>query len=324
MKKTRGISKEFTDAFKACELYELYNENKDELIVGVRNNYLSIYHNCDCIAKVEYKNKKIICSLDRYYIDGISRGSKDKDKTFKTNSEYIKENYSSIKEKSKDKATTNEKKAQAELYIKNNNNLNSNWCCIDIEYVKAFNNIEEKKAANLNARFDIIAISKSKPHKVALIELKYGSGAISGASGIYKHVKDFSKFIEKDFFEQHMKDELIDIVKSQKDLGIEIPFELPSSNDFSKPEFYFITLDNNAKSTNGTTPKQTMAGYLFKEKRWGCKKLSTKYCVEKDFEDITKKSSRFNASFLFSDNTLDNITIDDIIDGNYDEKVLPE
>ena len=161
-----------------------------------------------------------------------------------------------------------------------------------------------------------------KPYKVALIELKYGSGAIGGTSGIYKHVEDFSKFCEKGYFEGQLKQEIIEIVKSLKELGIAVPFETPEKSDILTPEFYFITLDNNAEKENASTPKQTMAGYLFNDKRWGCRKLTTKDSVEKKFGDITKKDNKFFATFLFSKATLENIGIIDIIDGAYDERIL--
>ncbi len=72
-----------------------------------------------------------------------------------------------------------------------------------------------------------------------------------------------------------------------------------------------------------STPKQTMAGYLFNDKRWGCKKLTTKASVEKMFGDITKKDNKFFATFLFSKAMLEKIEITDIIDGTYDERILP-
>jgi hypothetical protein len=157
------------------------------------------------------------------------------------------------------------------LVLLNNKNKNSNWFCIDIEYIKQFHNQVEKNEADFNGRFDVIALSKDIPHKVAFIELKYGSRAMGGNSGIYKHISDFSKFCEKGYFESHLKQEIIDIIKSQKDLGLCVPFELPNENELLCPEFYFITLDNNAGTKDASTPKQTMAGYLFKEKRWNCK-----------------------------------------------------
>ena len=319
---TRGISKDFADEFIKSDLYKFYLKNKHELIIGVRNNYLNLYYNCDSIAKIKYTKGYIVCEIDKYYLDGKHYNSKDKEKHFIIPQNQIIEQYLNIKKHSEAK-TTPEKKVQSKIVILNNQNPNSNWYCIDLEYVKAFRNKDEKHKANFNGRFDIIAISKVKPYKVALIELKYGSGAIGGTSGIYKHVKDFIKFIDKKYFEQHLKQEIIEILNSQKNLDINIPFELPNLEDILQPDFYFITLDNNAKTKKTSTPKQTMAGYLFKDYRWGCKRLSTKYCVETDFGDITKKSNEFHATFLFSRATLDNIKINDIIDGDYDERILP-
>lgn len=318
---TRGICKNFAEAFTKSDLFKFYLKNKQELIIGIRNNYLNLYYNCDSIAKIKYIKDNIVCEIDKYYIDGNHYNSKDEEKRFEIQQYQIIKQYPEIKKNSDDK-TSPEKKAQSKLIILNNQNDNSNWYCVDLEYVKAFMSQGEKKEADFNGRFDIIAISKVKPHKIALIELKYGSGAIGGTSGIYKHVKDFKKFIDKGYFEKHLKHEIIEILKSHKYLGINIPFELPILSDILEPDFYFITLDNNAEKAS--SPKQTMAGYLFKDYRWDCNRLSTKYCVEKDFGDITKKRNDFHATFLFSKENLDNLKINDIIDGNYDETISPE
>lgn len=321
----RGISKEFSHAFKKCDLYGLYEKHKDELIIGVRNNYLNLYYNCDSIAKIKYTNESICCEIDKYYIDGKHYNTA-KEKRFKTEPKEICDQYEKIKKNSNTKATP-EKKAQSKLVLLNNGNNESHWFCIDVEYVKQFINKEEKIEADFNGRFDIIALSKEKPHRVALIELKYGSGAIGGTSGICKHVKDFKEFVKKGFFERHLKHEIIEIIRSQNELGISIPFELPHEIDILEPEFFFITLNNNAKENNGSTPKQTMDGYLFNDKRWGCKRLSMEEEVKKakvDFGDITKKNNGFYATFLFSKATLENLNIIDIIDGDYDERIIPE
>ena len=321
---TRGISKDFANEFIKSDLYKFYLKNNHELIIGIRNNYLNLYYNSDSIANIKQTKSDIICEIDKYYLDGNHYNSKAKEKHFIIPQNQIIEKYSDIKKHSNARKTP-EKKAQSKLFLLNNQNPNSNWYCLDLEYIKAFKNNDEKLKANFNGRFDIIAISKKKPYKTALIELKYGGGAIGGSSGIYKHVKDFIKFIEKKYFDTHLKQEIIEILKSQKNLDINIPFALPNLDDISlKPDFYFITLDNNAKTNTESTPKQTMAGYLFKNLRWGCKVLSKKDSVETDFGDITKKSNKFHATFLFSRETLDNIKINDIIDGDYEERILPE
>lgn len=319
----RGISKDFAEAFRKSKLNGLYEKHKADLLIGVRNNYMNLYYNCDSIAKIKYTNGSIYCEIDKYYLDGKHYNSTDKEKRYKIEQSQICEQYQEIKKYSDDKATS-EKKAQSKLVLLNNGNKDSNWFCIDVEYVKSFNNIKEKDEADFNGRFDIIALSKEEPHRVALIELKYGSGAIGGKSGIYKHIKDFNKFCNKGFFDSHLKEEIIKIINSQIDIGISVPFKLPNENNVLKPEFYFITLNNNIEKTGGSTPKQTMAGYLFTKKRWDCKRLTKGKCVEKDFGDVTQKTNKFHATFLFSSETLKNISIKDIIDGSYDERIIPE
>lgn len=157
-----------------------------------------------------------------------------------------------------------------------------------------------------------MAISKTKPHKVALIELKYGNGAIGGKSGIYKHSEDFKKYQDNKYFD---KQEVCQIINSQELLGIDLPDSLKNlkMNDIDGYEFYVITLNNNLEKLNGSTPKQTMSGYLFNDKRWNCRKLSTKR-VQTKFGDVTDKSNPLHVNFLFSTQTNNNLTINDIIE----------
>lgn len=318
----RGITKDFADAFKESILYNLYEKHNDELFIGVRNNYLNLYYNCDSIAKIHYNRRggSICCEINKYY---LGDNHKEKPYIIAIDPSEICERYEEIK-KNSDARTTLEKKAQSKLVLLNNENDKSNWFCIDVEYVKQFNNIEEKNSAKFNCRFDIIAVSKEKPHQVALIELKYGSSSLGGKSGIHKHIEDFDSFCEKRYFENHLKSEIITIIKSQKELGISVSFELPEENDLLSPIFYFITLDNNAKNRNSSTPKQTMAAYLFNDIRWGCKRQSKRPVVESKFGNVIDKNNKFHATFLFSKATLENLDIADIIDGDYDDKVIPQ
>jgi hypothetical protein len=58
-KLTRGIGKKFAEAFKKSGLFSLYQNHNDELFIGVRNDYLNLYYNCDSIAKVEYEKTMV-------------------------------------------------------------------------------------------------------------------------------------------------------------------------------------------------------------------------------------------------------------------------
>jgi hypothetical protein len=306
---TRGISKEFTEKFKKCELCELCQKHRDEIFIGVRNNYLNLYYNCDSVAKVEYKQGKIICEIDKYYLDGEHYTGRDKRKIIAPSE--ICNNYKVIKVNSNKKAT-DEKKSQSKLVLLNNNNNDSKWHCFDVEWVKAFENQRQKDDTKFYGRFDIMAISKKKPHKVAFIELKYGSGAIGGKSGIYKHIDDFKKYQDKSYYD---KQEVKEIIECQKMLEVNIPKELENLKieDIEGYKFYVITLDNNAESENGSTPKQTMAGYLFNDYRWNCKKISNK-TVQTSFGDVTDIDNSIHVNFLFSTQTLDNLSINDILE----------
>ena len=307
---TRGINKDFADAFKKSELFELYQKHKDELIIGVRNDYLNLYYNCDSIAKITYRKGLICCEIDKYYIDGKHYKKEDKEKQFKIYPTQLCNHYSDIRKNSENKATL-EKKAQSKLVHLNNQNNDSNWFCFDVEWKKAFENTQEREKAEFNGRFDILAISKQKPHNIAIIELKYGSDAIGGKSGIYKHIEDFKKYQDKLYFN---KQEIIDTIKSLEMLGDKIPKEIQNIqvDDIKGYEFYVITLNNNAEKVNASSPKQTMSGYLFNDKRWDCKRVSTK-TVQSNFGDVTDKNNSIHVKFLFSKHTLKDLKIDDIL-----------
>ena len=313
---TRGISKEFAEAFINCALFSLYQRHRDDLIIGVRNHYLSLYYNCDSIAKIEYTKGHITCKIDKYYPEG--HHYKGKDKMQKMDPADVCANYETIKANSLRKST-DEKKAQSKLYLLNNNNPDSRWYCFDVEWKKAFENQQKKIDAQFNGRFDIMAISKEKPHEVAIIELKYGSTAIGGKSGIYKHIEDFNKYQHRNYFD---KLEVCDIIESQNMLGIDIPdlaMKL-KAKDIQDYKFYVITLNNNVVKRNGSTPKQTMSGYLFSDRRWNCKRFSKKI-VQTNFGDVADINNTIHVKFLFSDQTLDNLTINDIIEhSGYDRE----
>jgi hypothetical protein len=320
-KYSRGISEKFAEAFRESPLFRLYCEHRDELFIGVRNGYLNVYYKCSSIAKVEYASGEagIKCWINSSYLgDNLAGGGKGKMVRIEPYEIYSR--YEDFKRRVTTRAS-DEKKAQSELVLLNNTNKDSNWFCVDVEYVKQYEPMVDDIA--YNARFDIIAISKARPHRVALIELKYGKVALGGKSGVVKHVGDFKMFKDKGFFEGHLRREIIDIIESQIALGIGVPFELPSEGDLLVPEFFFITLNNNAEVENGSTPKQTMSGYLFNDKRWDCKKISTKDRAETLYGDVTNKDNAFTATFLFSEQKNGQITIDNIIDGKYNEKMLP-
>lgn len=304
-----AITKAFCEAFKSTKFYtEIYQKHKNEIIIGIRNGYINLYYNCDSIAKIRV-GQPSKAQLEPYYTDKKTRSLSDE--------EYV-SFYNSIKEKS-DRKDKKEKQAQERLFIDNNSNPSSAWFCIDVEFTKS---LRGKNTAK-DWRFDIIAISKVAPFRVALIELKYDKVAIRGKSGVRTHVRDFYTFHKENRYE-NLKDEIVSIVKSLQRIGVDVPYNFAeiSTNKFAiYPEFYFIMINNNAKA-GASTPEQKMSGQLFKDKRWNCKKISKPVIEEGDYFTLTENDKDFKPIFLFSSATLPNINIQDILDfDNYNTKV---
>lgn len=307
----RRIDQSFANAFKSSSLYKLYKEHTDELFLGVRDGYINLYHLCNSIAKVSLTRNGIKSEIASYYIDKTQKNLYDND--------LIVRMFESIKVRSRNRSKL-EKQAQQTLALLNNSNPLSNWFCIDVEYEKH----------NMAGRFDLIAISKNTPHRVALIELKYGTNAYGGKSGILTHVKDFSEFLKNNNYEILRKD-IEGILSSLDILDVRVPNSLKgmkAENLCATPEFYFITVNSNPSKLGAASAKQTMAGYLFKKdnpkySEWHCKRHSIN-AVEDILEyDITEKKSPFYATLLFSDQDIESLNIDDIIDGEYSERIVP-
>lgn len=272
-------------------------ENNKNLVVGIRDEYINIYHNCDSLAKIEFKKGEIKTSVGGYYVGKKGTQIISEDEWAKNLDTLI---------ANSELRNTNEKKAQSRLFINNNQNNDALYFCIDLEYTKT----------SENWRFDIIAIEKAAPHNVALIELKYGSKAIGGKSGIRKHIIDYYEFHKENKYSQ-LKTELIDIIKSLSAIAIDIPDEIKNLKveDLSNaPTYYFITLDNNRETQRHSTPQMSMSGYLFNDKLWECKRVSDSVTNEGDCYSLIRNDKSFNPIFLFSDVTLDNMSaIDNIV-----------
>ena len=75
--------------------------------------------------------------------------------------------------------------------------------------------------------------------------------------------------------------------------------------------------NNPAKIGSENTPKMTMSGYLFGDKRWGCKRISSLINKQGDYYAITGHDKSFRPRFLFSKASLPCLQIKDILDKKY-------
>jgi len=312
----REISEIFAQEFRKNVLFELYQKHQNELFLGVRDNQINLYYNALSVCEVSMKAKGgFSCKTSSKYL-----GQVGKNRLLTVRDTDICDNYSAIKGIMHDVYGSKEKEkwAQQELVLRNNLNVSSNWYCIDMEYVR-----ENKIRAG---RIDIIVLSKAKPHRVAIIEVKYNLGAVNGKSGVYKHVSDFYDIVRiqdsSNEFKSYIMRDIVGIVASMNRIfKSAYPLKLEGISDMKdEPEFYIITLDNNPLTQKHTTPKMTMGGYVFNKDnpkyiKAGTRRQTTKGTVESIFGDITNPANdKLYAHFLFSRDVAGSITITDIID----------
>ena len=313
----RGISANFAAKFEAEGYLAFYQEHKEELILGVRNGYVNLYLNCDRISKVDEKTRVPLTGLINDNLFKPKGSRKQAGKEVRISLDELKRKYKEIKTHS-DGKPDKEAIAQANLYLQNNRNDSSDWFCFDIEYVQS----------NTNRRFDILAITREKSHsyyRVAVIEVKYGSKAISGESGVRKHIKDFYEFYNN---KEMNKEEVCSVIHSLRMLGVEVPMSMHSIHPeeiADRVEFYVITINNQQPVNGGSTPKQLMGGQLFKsvDNKWGAKEFSTALTQEGDFYDLVDHDPNMEVTFLFFDGDVESLNIQDIInDERYDREVF--
>lgn len=319
MENLRGIDPklDLIEKFKKSSLYKKIKENKDEYLLCIRNNYIGIYYNSDRIAKVYVSRKELKAEINDYYLsDYCETYKREKGCDKRVTLDEIEKNIDIIKKNSDAKCKSlEEKKAQQALVIANNSNPDSEWFCFDIEYRQS---IKAQRKDSFTGRFDILAISKKAPHRLAIIELKYNKESIGGVSGIAKHIEDFDTFNdESNNCVSNLKEEVKNIITDMKSLEIDMPVLDLDYNNIEKPEFYIICLYDTKES-----PRGTIGGYLFDSKRehWQTKRISKHNIMSKKY-DIESPTCPIKVKFLFKKvESPKNLGIIDILDTNQYDK----
>lgn len=314
----RGIDETLIEQFGAPPLGDLIKKDKD-LLACIRDNAIGIYHLADKVAMVRNRKGELVCKVNDFYMSGKHT---KKEHSYKAGEICTKIKY--IKANSLSRGTP-EKKAQHTLVSKNNSNPDSEWFCVDIEYRQS-KKVQENIDQKFNGRFDIIAVSKTTPHRIAVIELKYNSSAIDGSSGIVRHIKDFKIFSQNPICLKNLCTEIICQLHNLHQIGVNVPERLlKTSFDFSeKIEFYVITLWDDKSKQN---PKEKMGRYLFNDlrKNWvgetsAC--LSTKNVMAETGIDV-ENNPPFDIKFLFKKvQSPTDFQIDDILQESLYDCVL--
>jgi hypothetical protein len=231
------------------KMLEIIRNDKD-LDLQIREDYLNIYYMGGNIAKVNSENS---IEFDKFYfyldMNTIPTKTIKKDpikvkefteKRNKLISKFKNQNYAEffcdakqIMDKWFAENPNPERKEQHELSLENLYKK-SDYTIIDIEYQVstlssfACTYVPNGKVEPKKPRFDIVAITKQG--KLCIIELKKGTGALEGKSGLVEHWKCYQHSIARntDAFKKEMQKILqqkqdFDLIDNDLQINSEIP-----------------------------------------------------------------------------------------------------
>lgn len=199
----RHLNESFIFDLQEGKLSKLLRSVKTDgtLCLEIRNNYLNIYYRGGSLLRVSQKNDKYLFYFDTKYCLGDHDlwASINIDKLV-TIDDYI--DAFPLMKRDMDYWFFNNPKLEREFQqlILRENNLEANsastdYFIADIEYANSLN----------GSRFDMVGVKwlssaasrkNEKSASLALLEVKYGDGAMTGSAGIVKHFCDIEKFIK--------------------------------------------------------------------------------------------------------------------------------
>jgi hypothetical protein len=222
----RHLSENFIKDLKESQLNSIleYLHMDDTLDLEIRENYINIYYRGGNILKISETKSRYLFHFEKKYLKN-SVVSEQLINNHIANQDWF--NYIPLAKQAMDfyfSKHKNEEKEFQQLVVRENNNSTiangTDYFIIDIEY----DNHE-------NARFDLIAVewpseaskrklAKNFKPKLAVIEMKFGDGAIKGKAGIRKHIIDFKAFRSNVVKFNDFKNEMVKVFNQKRDLGL--------------------------------------------------------------------------------------------------------
>jgi hypothetical protein len=254
----RGLSITFLSELQKGYLHSLvdYIKQDETLFLAIRENYINIYYRGGNLLKLEQPNPNIDAYKATFDTNYFKSSNLELPPPNVSNEEQISawiNVFSSLRHTmdvyfsahSKLEREFQQLVARENSYSKLSNA--TDYFIVDIEY------------AVKDARFDMIAIKwisserkKTDSCKLALIEMKYADGALSGVSGIKKHIEDVANILRDDMKE--LKQGAVECFKQLRELGLIQFSEKGNSHQIDEltnelPEFIFLLANHDPEST---------------------------------------------------------------------------
>lgn len=209
--------------------------------VEVRHNYLNCYYRGGSLFRMEFKpkSKQVEFTFDsRYFMlkqplsaaqEALKIWNDSKPSAPKEWLEHL-EGLKQIMDAWLLEHPKNERETQQEI-VKLNTFVRGNYQSIDIELAIP----KDQKAG----RMDIIAVRREGDRFVPIIvELKHGTGAFDGASGILDHYVKTTRFLDREGGEAYLIETIRRIWTAKKELGL-LAESVPDTSAFDKAELLF-------------------------------------------------------------------------------------
>lgn len=255
----RGLSKKFINDLKSGCLNSLLETVKsdDTLYLAIRENYINIYYRGGNLLRITTDEKH---DSYKYYFEPKYCSEKIDDKEYFKKEKPIDEWIEAIPRIKKvmdiwfSKYHKYEREVQQLIARENNRGAIAkvtDYFIADIEYANSKN----------NSRFDLLGIrvrpieqdgKEKKNITLALMELKYGDGALSGNSGLVKHFEDIDKFLRNGEKIKAIRDDAKTTFLQQLKLGLIDGCKLHDNVEYEiteKPEVIMIFANHNPRST---------------------------------------------------------------------------
>lgn len=257
--KKRQIDKKMLNAFLYGELHPLLETVKkdDTLDLELRGDSVNIYYRGGSLFKITEKQGKYTVFFNKKYcvtdssvleeypdvkvaVDNMPFYKQAMDWWFHEHPKYERE--------------------FQQVIARENNNLGNisrgtDYYIVDIEYANKVN------AADKSARFDMVALkwlsdgaTRKDVQKVslALVEVKFGNGALQGKAGVSDHLKDFHHFLSDQSFLKEFCEDMSVVFAQKCQLGLvdglqEKQFKVNISCENPEVIFIFANHDPDSK-----------------------------------------------------------------------------
>lgn len=257
--KKRQIDEKMLDAFLHGKLHPLLEAVKkdDALDLELRGDSVNIYYRGGSLFKITEKQGKYTVFFNKKYcvtdssvleeypdvkvaVDNMPFYKQAMDWWFHEHPKYERE--------------------FQQVIARENNNLGNisrgtDYYIVDIEYANKVN------AADKSARFDMVALkwlsdgaTRKDVQKVslALIEVKFGNGALQGKAGVSDHLKDFHHFLSDQSFLKEFCEDMSVVFAQKCQLGLvdglqEKQFKVNISCENPEVIFVFANHDPDSK-----------------------------------------------------------------------------